>query len=125
MYHQVRQDLIAAGDATRNIVENSTVQEQVIVQENPEFQVLERIQAQIAETITEVPQESVQQRTVGHILRVPVHQIQEQVIVQEIPELQVVERIQIAEVPRERVQQRTFGQIVRAPAPQTQEQVIV
>ena len=61
MYHQVRQEQIAAGDPTQNIVDIPTVQEQVIVQENPEVQCVERIQKQIVETI---PLERVQLRTV-------------------------------------------------------------
>ena len=67
------------------------MQEQVIVQENSELQVMERIQEQIVENTKEVPQERVQQRTVEQIVRVLVPLIQEQVIVQEIP--QIVERI--------------------------------
>ena len=55
----------------KNIVDFPTVQEQVIVQENPEIQFMERIQEQIVETIKKVPQERVQQRTVEHVLRVP------------------------------------------------------
>ena len=43
------------------IVENSVVQEQMIVQENSELQVMERIQEQIVETIEVVPQERFQQ----------------------------------------------------------------
>ena len=72
---------------TLNIVENPVVQEQVIVQENSEFQVMERIQEQIVETTKEGPRERVQQRTVEQLVRVPVPQIQEQVIVQEIPQV--------------------------------------
>ena len=94
MYHQVRQEQIAAGETTQNIVDIPTVQEQVIVQEDPMVQFMERIQEQIVETIKEVPQERVQQRTVEQFVRVPVPQTQEQVIVKEIPEVQVVERIQ-------------------------------
>ena len=117
VYHQVRQEQIAAGETTRNIVENSTVQEQVIVPEIPELQVMERIQAQIVESIKEVPQERVQQRTVEQIMHAPAPQTQEQVIVQEIPEVQVVVRIQahivetIKENPRERYQQRTVEKL--------------
>ena len=94
VYHEVRQEQIAAGETTRNIVENSTLQEQVTFQENPEVQVMERIQARIVETIEEVAQECVQQRIVGQIVLVPLPQVQEQVIGQEIPGVQVVERIQ-------------------------------
>ena len=54
------------------------MQEQVIVQENPE--VLERIQEQIVDTIKEVPQVRGQQRTVEQIVRVSVPQIQEPIV---------------------------------------------
>ena len=64
------------------------MQGQVIVQENSELQVMERIHEQIVETTKEVPQERVQQRTVEQVVHVPIPQIQEQ----EIP--QVVDRIQ-------------------------------
>ena len=50
-----------------------------------------RIQKQIAETI---PQERVQQRTVEHIVRVPVPTVQEQRFVPVKPGAQVTERIQ-------------------------------
>ena len=51
VYHQVRQEQIVAGETTQNTVDIPTVQEQVIVQENPEVQFVERIQEQIVETI--------------------------------------------------------------------------
>ena len=37
VYSQVHQEQIVAGEMTQNIIENSVVQEQVIVQEIPEF----------------------------------------------------------------------------------------
>ena len=46
VYHQVRQEQIAAGETTQNRVEMPTEQEQVIVQKIPEVQVVERIQEQ-------------------------------------------------------------------------------
>ena len=70
VYRHVRQEQIAAGETTRNIVENPSVPEQVIVQKNSELQVLERILEQIVETIKEVPQERVQQRIVEQMVRV-------------------------------------------------------
>ena len=51
VYNQVHQEQIVAGETTQNTVEIPTVQEQVIVQEIPEVQVVERIQEQIVETI--------------------------------------------------------------------------
>ena len=72
---------------TLNRVENSVVQEQLIVQEISELQVMERIQEQIVETTKEVPRERVQQRTVEQFVRLLVPQIQEQVIAQEIPQV--------------------------------------
>ena len=87
MYNQIYQEQIVAGETTQNTFENQAVQEQVIVQENSELQVMERIQEQIVEIAKEVPQERVQQRTVEQIVRVPAPQIQEQVIVQEIPQV--------------------------------------
>ena len=87
VYDQVHQEQIVAGEMTLNIVENPVVQERVIVQENSELQVMERIQEQIVETTKEVPWERVQQRTVEQIVRMPVPQIQEQVIVLEIPQV--------------------------------------
>ena len=86
MYNQVHQEQIVAGEMTLNIVEHPVVQEQVIVQENSELQVMERIQEQIVETTKEVPRERVQQRTVEQFVRMLVPQMQEQVIVQEIPQ---------------------------------------
>ena len=50
MCNQVHQEQIVAGETTQNIVENPAVQEQVIVQENSELQVMERIQEQIVDT---------------------------------------------------------------------------
>ena len=47
---QVNQEQIVAVETSQNIVENPTVQEQVIVQKIPEVQVVERIQEQIVET---------------------------------------------------------------------------
>ena len=47
VYHHVRQEQIAAGETTQNIVEFPTVQVQVIVPEIPGAQVVERIQEQI------------------------------------------------------------------------------
>ena len=61
---KVRLEQTAAGETTRNIVVNPTVQEQVIVQKISELQFMEPIQEHIVETIQEVPQERVQQRTV-------------------------------------------------------------
>ena len=80
VYHQVRQEQIAAGETTRNIVENPTAQEQVIFQVNPDVRIVERIQEQIVETMKEVPHDRVQQRTVEQIVRVPVPQIQESIV---------------------------------------------
>ena len=61
VYHQDCQEQIAAGETTQNKVDIPTVQEQVILPENPEDQFVERIQEQIVETI---PLERAQQRTV-------------------------------------------------------------
>ena len=115
VHHEVRQEQIAAGETTRNIMENPTVLEQVIVQENSELQDMERIQEQIVESSKEILQDRVQQRTVEHTMRMPVPTVQGQMIVQDIPDAQVVERIQkqVAEtIPQERVQQRTVEQNV-------------
>ena len=51
MCNQVLQEQIVAGKTTQNIVENPAVQEHVIVQENSELQVMERIQEQIVDII--------------------------------------------------------------------------
>ena len=67
MYNQANQEQIVPA-----------MQAQVIVQEIPEFQVVEWIQEQISETIDVIPQESVIQRTTKQIVHVPVPQIQEQ-----------------------------------------------
>ena len=64
VYHQVRQEQIAAGETTQNIVDIPTVQEQVIVQGIPEVQVVEQIQEEIVEAIKVNPLERVQQRAV-------------------------------------------------------------
>ena len=49
VYKQVFQEQVVPGEMTMNIVENPIVQEQVIVQENPELQVMERIQEHIVD----------------------------------------------------------------------------
>ena len=51
VYDEVRQEQIAAGETTRNILEIPTVQEQVIVQGNPDVQVVAVFQEQVVETI--------------------------------------------------------------------------
>ena len=51
VYNRVHKEQIVAGEMTLNIVENSGVQDQVIVQEIPQVQIVERIQEQIVETI--------------------------------------------------------------------------
>ena len=55
---------MAAGETTQNIVDIPTVQKQVIVQGNPEVQVVEQIQERIVETIKVNPLERVHQRAV-------------------------------------------------------------
>ena len=108
-------------------VENPTVSEQVVVSKIPEVPSMERIQEQIVESIKEVPQERVQQRTIEQIARVSVPTVQEQTIVQEILGTQVVERIQkqiVETIPQERVQ-RTVEQNVRTSVPTVQEQRFV
>ena len=88
-----------------------TVWEQLIVQETPGVQVVERIQKQIAGTL---PQERVQQRTVEQNMCMSVPTVQEKMNVQGIPRVQVGERIQeqIAEtISQESVQQCTGEQI--------------
>ena len=108
-------------------VENPTVSEQVVVSKIPEVPSMERIQEQIVESIKEVPQERVQQRTVEQNVCMSVPIVQEQMHVQEIPGTQIVERIQkqIAEtIPQERVQ-RTSEQDVCVSVPTVQEQTIV
>ena len=72
---------------------NPTVSEQVVVSKIPEVPAMELIQEQIVESIKEVPQERVQQRTVDQIVRVPVPTVQEHRFVTEIPRAQVVKRI--------------------------------
>ena len=47
VYHQVRQEQIAAGQTTQDTVDIPTVQEQVTVQGIPVVQVVEQIQEQI------------------------------------------------------------------------------
>ena len=64
VYHQVRQEQIAAGETTQNMVDIQTVQEQVIVQGIPEVQVVKLVQKQIVEAIEVNPLERVQQRAV-------------------------------------------------------------
>ena len=54
VYNQVYQEQIVAGEMTQNIIENSVVQEQVIVPAIP--LVVEQIQEQIVETIDVTPQ---------------------------------------------------------------------
>ena len=76
VHHEVRQEQIAAEETTQNIVENPTVLEQVIVQENSELQVMERLQEQIVESIEEDSQDRVQLRTLEQIVRVPVPTVQ-------------------------------------------------
>ena len=49
VYNQVHQEQIVAAEMTLNIVENSAVQEQVIVQEIPQVPIVERIQEQIVD----------------------------------------------------------------------------
>ena len=56
VYNQVCQEQIVAGEMTQSIVENSAVQEQMIVPEIPPA--VERIQEQIVETIDVTPQGS-------------------------------------------------------------------
>ena len=60
MCNQVLQEQIVAGESTQNIVENPAVQEQVIVQENSEIQVMERIQEHIVDSVNscKLPRES-------------------------------------------------------------------
>jgi len=94
-----------------------TVWEQLIVQETPGVQVVERIQKQIAGTL---PQERVQQRTVEQNMCMSVPTVQEKMNVQGIPRVQVGERIQeqIAEtISQESVQQCTGEQIEAVSAP--------
>ena len=55
VYNQVHQEQSVAGEMTLNIVENPAVQEQVIVQENSELQVMERIQEHIMDITDLVP----------------------------------------------------------------------
>ena len=108
-------------------MENPTVSEQVVVSKIPEVPSMERIQEQIVESIKEVPQERVQQRTVEQNVCMSVPTVQEQMNVQVIPGAQVVERIQkqIAEtIPQER-DQRTVEQNVCMSVPTVQEQTIV
>ena len=86
------------------------------VQEIPELQVLERIQEQIVETIS---QENIQQRVDEQTVVVRVPTAQEQRIIPDIPRAQVVKRIR-----GKRAHQRTVEQNVRAPVP-VQEQSFV
>ena len=71
------------------------------------------------ESIKEVPQERVQQRTVEQNVCMSVPTVQEQTFVQEIPGTQVVERIQkqIAETSPQERDQRTVEQNVRPSVP--------
>ena len=50
MCNQVLQEQFVAGETTQDTVRNPAVQEQVIVQENSELQVMERIQEQNVDT---------------------------------------------------------------------------
>ena len=128
VHHEVRQEQIAAGETTRNTVENPTVLEQVIVQKISELQVMERIQDHNVESFKEDPQECVQQRTAEQIVRMPVPTVQVQRSMSGTSGGQVVERIreQIVEtIPQERVQQRTVEQNVCMSVPTVQEQVFV
>ena len=86
-----------------------------------------RIQEQIVESIKEVPQERVQQRTVEQNVCMSVPTVRQQRNVQVIPDAQVVERLQkqiVETIPQEHVQ-RTVEQIARVSVPTVQEQMNV
>ena len=68
MYHQVRQEQIAAWETTQNIVDIPTVQEPVLGEGIPELQVVEQKQEQIVEAIKVNLLERVQQRAVEQSL---------------------------------------------------------
>ena len=60
------------GETSQNIVDIPTVQDQVIIQETPEVQVVERIQEQTMDPIKVVPEERMQQHIVEQIVDVTV-----------------------------------------------------
>ena len=87
----------------------------------------DRVQEQIVESIKEVPQDRVQQRTVERNVCMSVPTVQEQRNVQVIPGTQVVERIQkqiTKTIPQQR-DQRTDEQNACVSVPTVQEQMLV
>ena len=59
VYNQVHQEQIVAGETTQNVVENQSVQEQVIVQKIPQVSIVEKMQEDTVEPIEVLPPERV------------------------------------------------------------------
>ena len=66
------EEQLVVGETSQIIVDIPTVQDQVIIQEIPEVQVVERIQEQIKDSIKVVPEERAQQHIVEQIVDVTV-----------------------------------------------------